>query len=80
MINLVRTLGPNATTPPLIYIAAPPPLMQHGSIGANQTVRAPHSEASPQQRGALVADHLGALRMRTPPNPTSTTTPLCTWS
>jgi len=38
MINLVRTLGPDANTPPIIYVAAPPPLMQHGSIGANQTV------------------------------------------
>jgi len=38
MIEVVRTLGPNSTTPPLIFIAAPPPLMQHGSIGANQTV------------------------------------------
>lgn len=36
MIAVVRTLG---TTPagPLIYVAVPPPLMQHGSIGANQT-------------------------------------------
>jgi len=38
MIELVRTLGPDANTPPIIYVAAPPPLMQHGSIGANQTV------------------------------------------
>ena len=37
MIDLVRTLGPNSTTPPVIYLAIPPPLMQHGSIGANQT-------------------------------------------
>lgn len=37
-ISLVRTLGPDAGTPPQIFIAAPPPLMQHGSIGANQTV------------------------------------------
>ena len=37
-IDLVRTLGPDANTPPKIYVAAPPPLMAHGSIGANQTV------------------------------------------
>ena len=38
MINLVRTLGTTPGVPPTIYVAAPPPLMQHGSIGANQTV------------------------------------------
>ena len=37
MIELVRTLGTTPGVPPTIYIAAPPPLMQHGSIGANQT-------------------------------------------
>lgn len=37
-IDLVRTLGPDASTPPTIYVAYPPPLMAHGSIGANQTV------------------------------------------
>ena len=38
MIELVRTLGTTAGVPPTIYVAMPPPLMQHGSIGANQTV------------------------------------------
>ena len=38
MINLVRTLGPYPTQPPKIFVAIPPPLMAHGSIGANQTV------------------------------------------
>lgn len=38
MIALVRTLGTTAGVAPQIFIAAPPPLMQHGSIGANQTV------------------------------------------
>lgn len=38
MISLVRTLGTTPGVPPTIYVAAPPPLMQHGSIGANQTV------------------------------------------
>lgn len=37
MIELVRTLGTTPGVPPAIYVAAPPPLMQHGSIGANQT-------------------------------------------
>ena len=37
MIRLVRTLG-NKPEGPEIYVAIPPPLMQHGSIGANQTV------------------------------------------
>jgi len=37
MITLIKTLG---TTPagPKIFTAIPPPLMAHGSIGANQTV------------------------------------------
>ena len=38
MIDLVRTLGPDANTPPIIYAMIPVPLMQHGAIGANQTV------------------------------------------
>ena len=38
MIDVIRTLGPDANTPPVIYVAMPPPLMQHGSIGANQSV------------------------------------------
>jgi lysophospholipase L1-like esterase len=38
MVSLVRTLGTTPGTAPQIFIAAPPPLMQHGSIGANQTV------------------------------------------
>lgn len=38
MIEVVRTLGTTPGVPPVIYLAAPPPLMQHGSIGANQTV------------------------------------------
>ena len=37
-IALLRTLGPSPGQAPVIYLAAPPPLMQHGSIGANQTV------------------------------------------
>jgi len=37
-IDVVRTLGPDANTPPQIFVAMPPPLMAHGSIGANQTV------------------------------------------
>lgn len=38
MIEVIRTLGTTPGVPPTIFIAAPPPLMQHGSIGANQTV------------------------------------------
>ena len=38
MIELVKMLGPNADTPPTIYTMIPVPLMQHGAIGANQTV------------------------------------------
>ena len=38
MIEVVRSLGPVAGVPPLIYLAMPPPLMEHGSIGANATV------------------------------------------
>lgn len=37
MIAEVRTLG-NTPDGPEVYIAIPPPLMQHASIGANQTV------------------------------------------
>ena len=38
MIDLVRTLGTGGpNSPPAIYVAMPPPLMQHGSIGANQS-------------------------------------------
>jgi len=37
MISEVRTLGRTADGPD-VYVAVPPPLMQHGSIGANQTV------------------------------------------
>ena len=38
MINVVKNLGTKEGTPPKIYIMIPPPLMKHGSIGANQTV------------------------------------------
>merc|ERR1712146_18102 len=38
MIDTVRRLGRSHDTPPKIYILVPPPLMEHGSIGANQTV------------------------------------------
>lgn len=38
MINVIRGLGTTPGVPPVIFLAAPPPLMQHGSIGANQTV------------------------------------------
>ena len=39
MINVIKTLGTGGpSSPPTIYLAAPPPLMQHGSIGANQSV------------------------------------------
>lgn len=38
LINVIRGLGTTPGVPPTIYLAAPPPLMQHGSIGANQTV------------------------------------------
>ena len=38
MISLVQTLGTTPGTPPTIYAMIPVPLMQHGSIGANQTV------------------------------------------
>jgi lysophospholipase L1-like esterase len=38
MIALAQTLGRDASTPPIIYAMIPVPLMQHGSIGANQTV------------------------------------------
>ena len=38
MIALVRTLGTTPGVAPTVFIAAPPPLMAHGSIGANQTV------------------------------------------
>ncbi len=38
MIELVKTLGPDANTPPTIYTMIPVPLMQDGAIGANQTV------------------------------------------
>ncbi len=38
MIEVVRGLGTTPGVPPAIYVAVPPPLMQHGSIGANQTV------------------------------------------
>lgn len=38
MIDVIRTLGTTPGVPPVIYAAVPPPLMQHGSIGANQTV------------------------------------------
>jgi len=37
MIAEIRTLGTKPDGPE-IYVAIPPPLMQHGSIGANQTV------------------------------------------
>lgn len=32
-IKVVQGLGPSPSTPPVIYLAVPPPLMQHGSIG-----------------------------------------------
>lgn len=38
MISIVRTLGTTPSIPPLIYLAIPPPLMEHGVIGANQTI------------------------------------------
>ena len=38
MITLAQTLGRDASTPPTIYAMIPVPLMQHGAIGANQTV------------------------------------------
>lgn len=38
MIALAQTLGRDASTPPTIYAMIPVPLMQHGAIGANQTV------------------------------------------
>jgi lysophospholipase L1-like esterase len=38
MVTLARTLGTTAGTPPTIYSAIPPPLMQKDSIGANNTV------------------------------------------
>jgi len=39
MIEVIRTLGTNGpSSPPAIFVAIPAPLMQHGSIGANQTV------------------------------------------
>jgi len=38
MINVIRGLGTTPGVPPVVFLAAPPPLMQHGSIGANQTV------------------------------------------
>ena len=38
MIDLVRTLGTTPGVSPKIFVAIPPPLMAHGSIGANQTV------------------------------------------
>lgn len=39
MIEVVRGLGTTPGVPPAIYVAVPPPLMQHGSIGANQVRR-----------------------------------------
>ena len=38
MITLIRTLGTTPGVSPVIYLAIPAPLMEHGSIGANQTV------------------------------------------
>ena len=38
MIARAQTLGTTPGTPPTIYAMIPVPLMQHGSIGANQTV------------------------------------------
>ena len=37
MIEVVTKLG-NNNNPPKIFVLVPPPLMEHGSIGANQTV------------------------------------------
>jgi hypothetical protein len=37
MIEIIKTLG-NTPAGPKIFTAIPPPLMAHGSIGANQTV------------------------------------------
>ena len=38
MIKLVQTLGTTPGVPPTVYAMIPVPLMQHGAIGANQTV------------------------------------------
>jgi hypothetical protein len=38
MITLVRTLGRSPNVAPKIYTAIPPPLMQQGAYGMNQSV------------------------------------------
>jgi hypothetical protein len=38
MITLAQTLGTTPGVAPIIYAMIPVPLMQHGAIGANQTV------------------------------------------
>merc|ERR1712107_268539 len=38
LLDVIRTVGPDANTPPEVHIMIPPPLMQDGAYNMNQTI------------------------------------------
>merc|ERR1711904_84875 len=38
LLDVIRTVGPDAQTPPEVHIMIPPPLMQNGAYNMNQTI------------------------------------------